>query len=101
MVVGKLEDYVTIGEHESPIGWVRLEIPFTSIAALKQRRGLIGRFMETVTYYCKAPALGAPHIAERARLAYMREETIRMKRLVRSEPSRPGQQPIGGTDGGH
>jgi hypothetical protein len=101
-MVGKLDDYITPQlpeEGEPPKGWVRLEVPFTSVPALKQWRDLMGRFMETIGYYCEAPAPGTPHIAERARLAHLREEATRINRICRRENSRPGWPRAEGNDG--
>ena len=72
-------------------GWVRLEVPFHSIAALKKWRDLMKGFIAEVDWYCQPREPGMPYIDEVARLSHLRTSAVIINRNMRGHkgPGRP------------
>ena len=64
-------------------GWVRLEVPFNSMQALKKWCDLAEGFIQTCRFYCQPRAAGDPYISQRSKLHHLRTEATAINRTMR------------------
>lgn len=72
-------------------GWVRLEVPFHSVAALRKWSDLMKGFIAEVDFHCQPRGPGMPYLEERARLSALRTHAVIINRTMRGHkgPGRP------------
>ena len=64
-------------------GWVRLEVPFNSMPALRKWCDLAEGFIQTCRFYAQPRAAGDPYLSQRARLFHLRSEATQINREMR------------------
>lgn len=78
-----VEDEITDMDEIIIGGWVRLEVPFNSMPALKKWCDLAEGFIQTCRFYCQPRAAGEHYLSQRSKLFHLRTEATAINREMR------------------